>query len=205
MIRLEINPDNPQVRYIMAAAEVLREGGLVIYPTDTVYGLGCDLFNKKAIERIYQLKGKKKQKRLSFICPDLKDIARYAHVSTPSYKIMRHLLPGPYTFILEASRLVPKILLEKRKNVGIRVPENVICHELLAEFGNPIISTSASLPDQHYLNDPDEIADIFEHTVDMFLDSGFGGVLPSSIIDLSNEEPVIVREGKDFSTIFIGV
>lgn len=205
MTRLEINPDNPQTRYIQAAAEVLREGGLIIYPTDTVYGLGCDLFNKKAIERIYQLKGKKKQKRLSFICPDLKDIAKYAFVSTPSYKIMRHLLPGPYTFILEATRLVPKILLEKRKTVGIRVPDNKICHDLLAEFGNPIISTSASLPDQHYLNDPDEIADIFDHSVDLFLDSGFGGVLPSSIIDLSIEEPEVVREGKDFSNLYIGV
>ncbi|MBN2413330.1 threonylcarbamoyl-AMP synthase [candidate division KSB1 bacterium] len=205
MIRLEINADNPQVRYIEAAAEVLREGGLVIYPTDTVYGLGCDLFNKKAIERIYQLKGKKKQKRLSFICPDLKDIAKYAYVSNPAYKIMRHLLPGPYTFILEASRLVPKILLEKKKTIGIRVPDNVICQDLLAEFGNPVISTSASLPEQHYLNDPDEIADIFEHGVDLFLDNGFGGVIPSSIIDLSGEEPVVIREGKDFSRIFIGV
>ncbi len=204
MIRLEINADNPQARYIEAAAEVLREGGLVIYPTDTVYGLGCDLFNKKAIERIYQLKGKKKQKRLSFICPDLKDIAKYAYVSNPSYKIMRHLLPGPYTFILEATRLVPKILLEKKKTIGIRVPDNAICRELLAEFGNPVISTSAGLPDQHYLNDPDEIADIFDHNVDLFLDNGFGGVIPSSIIDLSGEEPVIIREGKDFSRIFIG-
>jgi len=205
MIRLNINPVNPQVRYIEAASEVLREGGLVIYATDTVYGLGCDLFNKKAIEHIYQLKGSRKQKRLSFICPDLKDIAKYAYVSNPSYKIMRHLLPGPYTFILEASRLVPKILLEKKKTIGIRVPDNVICQKLLVEFGNPIISTSASLPDQHYLNDPDEIADIFAHSVDLFLDSGFGGIVPSTIFDLSNEEPVIVREGKKFSKILIGV
>jgi len=203
MIRLNINPINPQVRYIEAASEVLHEGGLVIYATDTVYGLGCDLFNKKAIERIYQLKGSRKQKRLSFICPDLKDIAKYAFVSNPSYKIMRHLLPGPYTFILEASRLVPKILLEKKKTIGIRVPDNVICQKLLAEFSNPIISTSASLPDQHYLNDPDEIADIFAHSVDLFLDSGFGGIVPSTIFDLSSEEPVIVREGKNFSKILI--
>ena len=134
MIRLNINSVNPQVRYIEAASEVLREGGLVIYSTDTVYGLGCDLFNKKAIERIYQLKGRRKQKRLSFICPDLKNIARYAYVSNPSYKIMRHLMPGPYTFILEASRFVPKVLLEKKKTIGIRVPDNVICHKLLTEF-----------------------------------------------------------------------
>jgi len=115
MERIHINPINPQGRFIDRAVDVLRDGGLIIYPTDTVYGLGCDLFNKKAIEKIYQIKGRKKKKLLSFICPDLKNIAKFAQVSTPAYKIMRHLLPGPYTFILPATRLVPKILLEKTK------------------------------------------------------------------------------------------
>lgn len=205
MIRLEIHSQNPQKRNIEAAVEALREGGLIIYPTDTVYGLGCDLFNKKAVERIYQIKGQKKVKRLSFICPDLKDIARYAQVSNPSYKIMRRLLPGPYTFILEATRLVPKILLEKRNTVGIRVPDNIVCHTLLQEFGSPIISTSAGLPDRQYLNDPDEIADSFEYFVDLFLDNGFGGIEPSTVIDLSGDTPLLIREGKNFDKSLLGL
>jgi len=204
MIRLEIHSQNPQKRNIETAIEVLREGGLIIYPTDTVYGLGCDLFNKKAVERIYQIKGQKKQKRLSFICPDLKDIAKYAHVSNPSYKIMRRLLPGPYTFILEATRLVPKILVEKKNTVGIRVPDNLVCHTLLQEFGAPIISTSAGLPDNQYMNDPDEIADSFEHFIDLFLDNGFGGIEPSTVIDLSGDTPLLIREGKNFDKSLLG-
>ena len=175
---------------------MLSSGGLIIYPTDTVYGLGCDLFNKKAVERIYQIKGFDKKSRLSFICPDLKDIAKYAHVSTPSYKIMRHLLPGPYTFILEATRQVPKIMVEKRKTVGIRVPDNVICHTLLKEFGHPIISTSATRPGEDYFFDPDDIADVFQHNVDLFIDSDMGGIEPSTVIDLTHDEPEIVRIGK---------
>ncbi len=196
MERLYIHPDNPQERYIQQAVEVLRQGGLIIYPTDTVYGLGCDLYNKRGIERIYLLKGKRKKMRLSFICPDLKDIARYAHVSTPAYKIMRRLLPGPYTFILEASREVPKIVLEKKRTVGIRVPDNIVCQMLLKEHGAPIISTSARLPDQDMLNDPDEIAEIFQHHVDLFLDAGFSSLEPSTVLDLTNEEPIVVRPGK---------
>ena len=196
MIRLQVHPQNPQGRYIQHAANVLNEGGLIVYPTDTVYGLGCNLFNKKAVERIYQIKGAKKRMRLSFICSDLKNIAQFAHVSTPAYKIMRSLLPGPFTFILKASRLVPKILLEKRKTVGIRVPDNKICHDLLSEFGNPIISTSLNLPGKPYLNDPDEIEEIFYHNVDLFVDAGFGGIEPSTIIELSDDQPTLLRAGK---------
>jgi len=196
MIRLQVHPQNPQGKYIRHAVEVLNKGGLIVYPTDTVYGLGCNLLNKKAVERIYQIKGAKKKMRLSFICSDLKNIAQYAHVSTPAYKIMRSLLPGPFTFILEASRFVPKILLEKRKTVGIRVPDNKICHDLLLEFSNPIISTSLNLPDKPYLNDPDEIEEIFYHNVDLFVDAGFGGIEPSTIIDLSDDQPTLIRAGK---------
>ncbi len=196
MKRLNIHPLNPQGRFINVAADVLRDGGLVIYPTDSVYGLGCDLMNKKAVEKIYQIKGNDKRKLLSFICPDLKGIAVYAHVSNPSYKIMRHLLPGPYTFILTATRQVPRILLENRKTVGIRVPDNVICRALLSEFSGPIISTSACLPGQDYLSDPDAITETFAHTVDLFLDAGPGGLEPSTIVDLTQDEPVLVRQGK---------
>jgi tRNA threonylcarbamoyl adenosine modification protein (Sua5/YciO/YrdC/YwlC family) len=196
MKRLPIHPIDPQNRHVKAAAEVLRSGGLVIYPTDSVYGLGCDLFNKKAVARIYQIKGNDKRKLLSFICPDLKGISEYAYVSNPAYKIMRHLLPGPYTFILTATKQVPRILLENRKTVGIRVPDNPICHALLAGFNSPIISTSACLPGQAYLSDPDEIAETFLRTVDLFLDAGPGGLEPSTIVDLTGEEPILVRQGK---------
>lgn len=168
----------------------------MIYPTDSVYGLGCDLFNKHAVEKIYALKGNDKRKLLSFICPDLKSISEYAYVSNPAYKVMRHLLPGPYTFILNASRQVPKILLEKRKTVGIRVPDNTVCHALLAEFGGPIISTSASPPHHDYLSDPDEIAATFDRQVDLFLDSGPGGIELSTVIDFTGDEPEVIRQGK---------
>jgi tRNA threonylcarbamoyl adenosine modification protein (Sua5/YciO/YrdC/YwlC family) len=154
------------------------------------------LYNKKAVEKIYQIKGFKKRAYLSFICPDLKEIAQYAHVSTPAYKIMRHLTPGPYTFILPASREVPKILLEKKKTVGIRVPDDNVCQHLLADFSHPIISTSARLADQEYTNDIHAIIDNFEPHVDILLDSGPGGLEPSTIIDLSTEEPLLIRKGK---------
>jgi tRNA threonylcarbamoyl adenosine modification protein (Sua5/YciO/YrdC/YwlC family) len=196
MKRLSIHPDNPQGRFLKAAFEVLRDGGLIIYPTDSIYGLGCDLFNKRAVERIYQIKGNDKRRSLSFICPDLKEISQYAYVSNAAYKVMRHLLPGPYTFILNATRQVPKVLLEKRKTVGIRVPDNTVCQALLAEFRNPIISTSASLPDQDYIGDPDVIASTFDRRVELFLDAGQCGVQPSTVIDLTQDEPVLIRQGK---------
>jgi tRNA threonylcarbamoyl adenosine modification protein (Sua5/YciO/YrdC/YwlC family) len=196
MKRLQIHPVNPQSRYLKSAAEVLGEGGLIVYPTDSVYGLGCDLFNKNAVEKIYQQKGNDKRKLLSFICPDLKGITEYAYVSNAAYKAMRHLLPGPYTFILNATKQVPKILLEKRKTVGIRVPDNVVCQGLLAEFGRPIISTSACRADQDFLSDPEIIAETFNNVVDLFLDSGPGGLEPSTIIDFTQDEPAIIRQGK---------
>ena len=139
---IAINNQNPQMRLIRRAVEILRGGGIVIYPTDTVYGMGCDLFNKKGIERIYEIQRRDRKQPLSFICADLKDISRYARVSDDAYKIMKRLLPGPYTFILEASRAVPKIILPKRLTTGIRVPDNRICQTLIAEMGSPVISTS---------------------------------------------------------------
>jgi tRNA threonylcarbamoyl adenosine modification protein (Sua5/YciO/YrdC/YwlC family) len=196
MKRIPIHPQNPQGRYLKAAADVLREGGLIVYPTDSVYGLGCDLFNKKAIEKIYHTKGDDKRKLLSFICPDLKGISEYAYVSNSAYKIMRRLLPGPYTFILNATKQVPRILLEKRTTVGIRVPDNIVCQALLSEFGKPIISTSACLQDQDFLGDPEEIASTFAHMVDIFLDVGPGGLELSTVIDLTQGEPVLIRQGK---------
>jgi len=196
MKRLAIHPENPQSRHIKAAVEILQAGRLIVYPTDSVYGLGCDLLNKNAIEKIYQCKGRDKRKLLSFICPDLKEISEYAYVPDFAYKIMRRLLPGPYTFILNATKRVPRILLEKRKTVGIRVPDNAVCQALLAELGRPIISTSARLADQPFLGDPDEIAETFEHIAEIFLDSGPGGLELSTVIDFTGDEPEIVRQGK---------
>lgn len=196
MIRIQIHPDNPQGRFIRSAVDILTDGGLLVYPTDSVYGLGCDLLNKNAVEKIYRIKGNDKRKLLSFICRDLKNISEYAYVSNAAYKVMRHLLPGPYTFILNATKQVPKILLEKRTTVGIRVPDNAVCQSLLTEFGRPIISTSACLPDQEYLSDPEEIASTFDHLADVFLDSGGGGMELSTIIDFTQGEPVVIRQGK---------
>ncbi|MBN1569894.1 MAG: threonylcarbamoyl-AMP synthase [Acidobacteria bacterium] len=196
MKRIQIHPDNPQQRILKSAVDVLENGGLLIYPTDSVYGLGCDLLNKNAVEKIYRIKGNDKRKLLSFICPDLKGISEYAYVPNAAYKVMRRLLPGPYTFILNATRQVPRILLEKRKTVGIRVPNNAVCRALLAEFGRPVISTSACLQDQEFLNNPDEIERTFEHLVDIFLDSGPGGLEPSTIIDFTQGEPSVIRQGK---------
>jgi len=196
MKRIQIHPQNPQIRNLKAATEVLHNGGLIIYPTDSVYGLGCDLLNKNAVEKIYRIKGNDKRKLLSFICSDLKGISEYAYVSNAAYKVMRHLLPGPYTFILNATKQVPKILLEKRKTVGIRVPDNAVCQGLLSEFGGPIISTSACLAGQDFLNDPDQIESTFEKLADLFLDSGPGGLEPSTVIDFTQDEPVVVRQGK---------
>ena len=135
-----INNQNPQMRLIRRAAEILKSGGIVIYPTDTVYGMGCDLLNKRGIERIYEIQRRNRKQPLSFICADLKDISRYAKVSDDAYKIMKRLLPGPYTFILEASRFVPKIILPKRQTTGIRIPDNRICQALVAELGSPVIA-----------------------------------------------------------------
>ena len=144
---IEINPKNPQKRLIKVVADSLKIGGIIAYPTDTYYGNGCDIMNKKAIEKIYHLKQRNKTKPFSFICSGLKNISHYAKVSNYAYKTMRRLLPGPYTFILEGSKLVPKIMLTKRKTAGIRVPDNTICLALVEALGNPIITTSATSPD----------------------------------------------------------
>ncbi len=193
---MEINPDNPQIKFIKRSAEILERGGIIIYPTDTVYGIGCDLFNKKAIERIYQLKGKERKKPLSFIVPNLKDISTYAMVSDFSYRIMRRLLPGPYTFVLPATRMVPKRIAKvNKKTIGIRIPDNKICQMLLEEFPNPIISTSANLTGTEILNDPIEIEAELGKQVDLILDCGRLGLEASTVVDLTEKKPRILRRG----------
>jgi tRNA threonylcarbamoyl adenosine modification protein (Sua5/YciO/YrdC/YwlC family) len=193
---LSINSENPQLRLIKKAVEVLKEGGIIVYPTDTVYGMGCDLFNKQAIERIYEIKRRNKKEPLSFICADLKDISNYALVSNYAYKTMRRLLPGAYTFVLEASRQVPKILLTKRRTVGIRVPDNKICLALVGELGHPLINTSAKLEQDEILSDPFEIEKKFKKLVDLVIDGGPLASDQSSVIDMIDDVPTVLRPGK---------
>jgi tRNA threonylcarbamoyl adenosine modification protein (Sua5/YciO/YrdC/YwlC family) len=187
---LSINPQNPQQRLINRVCEALDEGGLIAYPTDTFYGIGCDLFNKKAIQTIYKLKNRPLKKPFSFICDSLKEISRYGQVSNYAYKTMKRLLPGPYTFILEGTRLVPKIMLTKRKTVGIRVPDNNICLAIVRTLGRPIISTSAGL------NDPYAIKEAYAPFLKAIIDGGVLYPSPSSVISLIGDVPEVIREGK---------
>lgn len=198
----ELHPVTPQLRFINKAVEVLKSGGVIIYPTDTVYGLGCNIFDKKALERIYDIKHEAGTKLFSFICPDLKDISKYAKVSDYSYRTMKKLLPGPYTFVLPAAREVPKTLWTKRKTVGIRIPDNQIALTLTKELGHPIVSTSVTKRTGELLFDPEEIRSIFNPHVDLMLSSGALEGKPSSIIDLSGDEPEIIREGAGDIAIF---
>jgi tRNA threonylcarbamoyl adenosine modification protein (Sua5/YciO/YrdC/YwlC family) len=200
---MSINPQNPQLRLIRRVVEVLGQGGVIGYPTDTIYGIGCDLFNKDAIERIYRLKKHNRNKPLSFICSDLKDIARYARVSNYAYKTMKRLLPGAYTFVLEATKLVPKMVMTKQKTVGIRVPDNAICLALVEELGHPIISTSVYRPDEELYSDPREIEDRFGKSLDLVIDGGIIVAEHSSIIDLTDEIPRVIRRGKGDVSAFL--
>lgn len=199
---LKINPQNPQERLIRKISEILQRGGIIAYPTDTHYGIGCDILNKRSIERIYQLKQRSKNQPFSFICSDLKNISHYAKVSNYAYKTMKRLLPGPYTFILEGSRLVPKIMLTKRKSAGIRVPDHPICMSLVKALGNPIISTSATLPDGSLLSDASLIQDVFKGRLDSVIDGGAVSGKPSSVISLINDEPEVIREGMGDVSLF---
>jgi tRNA threonylcarbamoyl adenosine modification protein (Sua5/YciO/YrdC/YwlC family) len=199
---IKVNPFNPQTRLIQRAVDILAKGGIVVYPTDTNYGIGCDILNKKAIERIYQLKQRDKSKPFSFICSELKNISHYAKVSNYAYKTMKRLLPGPYTFILEGSKLVPRIMLTKRKTAGIRVPDHKICLELVRGLGNPIITTSATMPDGSTLNDPSLIHEMFGNRIDLVIDGDTVPGNPSSVISLINDLPEIIRKGMGDVSIF---
>ena len=192
---IEINPDNPQKRLIRQVVEVLKNDGIIAYPTDTYYGIGCDIMNKKAIEKIYLLKQRDKKRPFNFICSGLKNISDYAKVSNYAYKTMKRLLPGPYTFILEGSKLVPKIMLTNRKTAGIRVPENKICLALVEELGNPIITTSATMPDGSVFDNPSLINEYYSTRIDMVIDGGPVPGQPSSVISLINDIPEIIRDG----------
>ncbi len=195
---LPINPENPQKRLILKAVNILRKGGVIVYPTDTCYGIGCNIMDKKAIEKIYTIKQRRPSKPFSFICPDLGDIARFAKVSNAAYRTMKRLLPGPYTFILPATKMVPKIMLTKRKTAGIRVPANPIAIALARELGNPILSTSVAPPeesDNGKFSDPSLIQDFFANGLDLVIDGGRIPNQPSSVISLLDDEPQVIRYG----------
>ncbi len=190
-----INSSNPQKRLIDKAVDLLKDGGVIAYPTDTIYGFGCDMYNKKAIQRIYQIKKRDTQKPFSFICSDLKNISLYAQVTNQAYKIMKRCLPGPYTFILLGTKLVPKIMVTKRKTVGIRVPNNNICLSLVKTLGNPIISTSVGLSGGEVFSDPSLIEETFSSQIDLTIDGGLLASQPSTIISLIDDEVEVIREG----------
>jgi tRNA threonylcarbamoyl adenosine modification protein (Sua5/YciO/YrdC/YwlC family) len=190
-----INATNPQKRLIDKAVAILREGGVIAYPTDTIYGFGCDMYNKKAIQRIYQIKKRDLKKPFSFICSDLKNISEYAQVTNQAYKIMKRYLPGPYTFILLGTKLVPKIMLTKRKTVGIRVPNNNISLALVKGLGNPIISTSVGLSGGEVLSDPSFIEENFGSQIELTIDGGILANQPSTIVSLIDDEVEVVRQG----------
>ena len=202
---LEVDPLRPNPRRIQQAADMLEEGKVIAYPTDSVYGIGCDLHNRKAIDRIYRIKGLSRGKRLAFICQDLSNISQYAHVTDFAYRWLRRLLPGPYTVVLPASRLVPKILLQKRRQVGIRVPDSFICMELCRRLGRPIISTSATDPDDgEIMLDPDVVKQRLGRDLDLIIDGGLLTNEPSTVVSLIDDEIEILREGKGPTDILLG-
>ena len=194
---VQVHPDNPQERHLAHAIDILKRGGVIIYPTDTVYGIGCSIYSTGAIERIYQIKQQDPQKPFSFVCSDLSHISEYAKVANPAFRLMKHLVPGPFTFVLPASRLkqLPKSLISKRKTVGIRVPNNKICLALVRGLGHPILSASVDINNGLALNDPDIIKEVYENRVDLILDGGLGSLQVSTVLDLTDDQPVVMREG----------
>jgi tRNA threonylcarbamoyl adenosine modification protein (Sua5/YciO/YrdC/YwlC family) len=197
LMLLHLHPVNPQTRNIRMIVECLLDGGVIVYPTDTIYGLGCDIFQGRAIGRICRIKGVDPAKaQLSFICHDLSDLSNYTKsISTPLYRLLKAHLPGPYTFILPASKEVPKILKSRKHTVGLRIPDNVIARSLVRELGHPILSSSLPGDMVEEYTDPEMIEDKFSNLVDIVVDGGIGGILPSTVVDCTGEEPVVIRKG----------
>ncbi len=194
---LEIHPKNPDERKIRMVVDCLKKGGVIIYPTDTVYGIGCDIEHPEAIERICRIKQINPQKaQLSFLCSDLSHLSEYAKaIDTPVYRFIKQYLPGPYTFILDASKKVPKLLRTKKETVGIRVPDHKISHAMLKELGRPVLSTSLPVEDMVIMMDPEEIHEKFGSQVDIVIDGGIGGAIPSTIVNCTVYPPEVIREG----------
>lgn len=194
---LRLHPVDPQPRNIRTIVECLLDGGVIIYPTDTIYGLGCDITQREAVERICRIKQVDPAKaQLSFICYDLSDLSNYTKsISTPVYRLLKTYLPGPYTFILPASKQVPKILKSKKDTIGLRIPDNVIARSLIRELGHPILSSSLPGDMVEDYTDPEIMEDHFKNLVDIVVDGGIGGILPSTVVDCTGEEPVVIRKG----------
>ncbi len=204
MVHFKVYLDTPHSRSINKAVETLRDGRLVIYPTDTVYGIGGSLFQKHAIEKIYRIKGKTKYEPLSIICESIQQASRFAKISNFAFRIMKRCLPGPYTFILDATREIPKLMLSRRKEVGIRIPDSAVVQAIVHNLGHPLVNSSITLQEDELLNDPEEIARRFEHVVDVFLDAG---PLPdprdSTVVRITGQEIDVLREGKgDLDCLF---
>ena len=202
---ISINPDNPQPRQIRQIAEKLRSGAVICYPTDTVYGIGCDIYNQKAIKRIFQIKKRPMHKPFSFMCSSLKNVNDYGHVSNMAYRIMKKALPGAFTFVLSASKLVPKIMITKQKTVGIRVPDNNICLDLIEELGHPILTTSAILDKEgDPLSEAYEFDELLGNMIDLVIDGGTVFPDPSTIVSFTGDEPEVLRQGKgDISQFYV--
>jgi tRNA threonylcarbamoyl adenosine modification protein (Sua5/YciO/YrdC/YwlC family) len=199
---LEINPHNPQPRLIAQVVDILMKGGVIAYPTDTTYGIGCSILNRKALERIYRIKQRERSKPVSFICADLAEISRYAQVSNFAFKTMKRVLPGPYTFILEASRSVPDLLMTRQKSVGIRVPNNAICLAIVRELGHPIVTTSANLSGEEPLGDPFLLDEELGNQLDLVVDGGTLTADVSSVVSLVGDRPEILRQGIGDTSVF---
>ena len=192
---LSINTENPQPRLIKQVVDSLKAGGVVAYPTDTTYGLGCNIFDKKGIKKIYQIKHRDPRKPFSFICADLSEVSRYAHVSNYAFKIMKRYLPGPYTFVLEASREVPDLLTTRQKTVGIRIPENSIALAIVRELGHPLVTTRGNVSGEEEYTDPRDIEEAMGKTLDIVVDAGILLGDPSTVISLIDDRAEVLREG----------
>lgn len=195
---IKLFEDNPNRRDIQKVVDSLRDGGVIIYPTDTVYAMGCDINNVKAVQRVAQYKGVKPEKaNFSMICLDLSNIAAYAKVSNDIFKVMKRNLPGPFTFILPATNKLPNVLMNRRKTIGIRIPNNFIVHAIVEELGNPLLTTSLHDEDEiiEYMTDPELIHEKYEKTVDMVIDGGFGHNVASTVVDCTGEEAEVIRQG----------
>ena len=192
---VSLNPDNPQPRQISRIVDTLRQGGVIVYPTDTIYGLGCDIFNSRGVKRIYQVKQRDPRKPFSFICSDISDISSYCQVSNFAYKIIKRHLPGPYTFVLDATRQVPSLLTTKQKTVGIRIPDNPIALAIVRELGHPLVTTSANTSGDDPVNDPAEIETRFGKSIDMVVDGGILMGDSSTVISLVDDRIEVLREG----------
>lgn len=195
---IKLFEDNPNARDILKVVEVLKNGGVIVYPTDTIYAIGCDINNVKAVQRVCQLKGIKPEKaNFSMICRDLSNIAAYAKVSNEVFKVMKHNLPGPFTFVLPATNKLPNVMMNKRKSIGIRIPDNFIVMSIVEELGNPLLTTSVKAEDDivEYLTDPELINELYEKKVDLVIDGGYGQNVASTVVDCTGDTIEIIRQG----------